>query len=248
MRQKSPETYEEKLAAAPGAARAGDPHQSAGRGEAARQGQADRPRADREAARPGLVRGARHLRPPPHRRLRHAAQPALGRRRGHRPRHDRRPPGVRLLAGLHRLRRLARRGDGREDGQGDGPGGQDRLPGHRHQRLRRGAHPGGRRLARRLRRRVRAQRPVLGRDPADLADHGAVRGRRRLLPGHDRLHLHGQGDLAHVHHGPRRDQDGHGRGGRVRGARRGDDAQLEVGRGPLRRPTTRRAASRTRAT
>ena len=107
---------------APGAARAGHPHQPAGGGEAARQGQADRPRADREAARPGLLRGARHLRPPPHPRLRHARQPPLGRRRGHRPRHDRRPPGVRLLAGLHRLRRLARRGDGREDVQGDGPG------------------------------------------------------------------------------------------------------------------------------
>ena len=34
-------------------------------------------------------------------------------------------------------------------------------------------------------------------------------------PGDHRLHLHGEGDLAHVHHGPRRDQDGHGRGGRA---------------------------------
>ena len=53
-------------------------------------------------------------------------------------------------------------------------------------------------------------------------------------PGHDRLHLHGQGDLAHVHHRPRRDQDGHRRGGRVRGARRRDDPQHQVGRRPLR--------------
>ena len=52
------------------------------------------------------------------------------------------------------------------------------------------------------------------RDPADQPDHGPVRRRRRLLAGDDRLHLHGQGDLAHVHHRPRRDQDGHRRGGR----------------------------------
>ena len=136
----------------------------------------------------------------------------------------------------------------REDVQGHGPGGQDRLPGHRDQRLRRRAHPGGRRLARRLRRRLRPQRQVLGRDPADQPDHGPVRGRRRLLPRDDRLHLHGQGDLAHVHHGARRDQDGHRRGGRLRVARRRDDAQLEVGRRALRRPRTRTPASRTRAT
>ena len=63
------------------------------------------------------------------------------------------------------------------------------------------------------------------RDPADQPDHGPVRGRRRLLPGDDRLHLHGQGDLAHVHHRPRRDQDGDRRGGRLRGARRRDEPQ-----------------------
>ncbi len=61
--------------------------------------------------------------------------------------------------------------------------------------------------------------------PQISGDHGPVRGRRRLLAGDDRLHLHGQGDLAHVHHRPRGDQDGHRRGGRVRGARRGDDPQ-----------------------
>ena len=181
-------------------------------------------------------------------RVRHGEEPALGRRGRHRPRHDRRPPRVRLQPGLHGLRRLARRGHGREDVQDHGPGGQDRLPGDRHQRLRRRAHPGGRRLARRLRRRLPAQRPLLRRDPADLGDHGPVRGRRRLLAGDHRLHLHGEGDLAHVHHRPRRDQDGHRRGADVRGARRRDDAQHEVGRRALRRPTTRRAASRTSAT
>ena len=39
-----------------------------------------------------------------------------------------------------------------------------------------------------------------GRDPADQRDHGPVRRRRRLLPRDHRLHLHGEGDLAHVHH------------------------------------------------
>ena len=172
----------------------------------------------------------------------------LGRRRRHRPRHDRRPPRVRVLPGLHGLRRLAGRGHGREDGQGHGPGGQDRLPGHRHQRLRRRADPGGRRLARRLRRRVRPQRHVLGRDPADLADHGPVRGRRGLLPRDDRLHLHGEGDLAHVHHRPRRDQDGHRRGGRLRGARRRDEPTTRSPASPTSPPTTRTSASRTPAT
>ena len=161
-------------------------------------------------------------------------QPALGRRRRHRPRHDRRPRRVRLQPGLHGLRRLAGRGHGREDVQDHGPGRQDRLPGDRHQRLGRRADPGGRRLARRLRRRLHAQRHVLGRDPADQPDHGPVRRRRRLLPRDHRLHLHGEGDLAHVHHGPRRHQDGHRRGGRLRGARRRDDAQHEVGRRALR--------------
>ena len=116
-------------------ARAGDSHQSPGRGEAARQGQADGARACR-AARPWLVQGARHLRPPPHRRVRHAEKPALGRRRGHGPRDDRRSPGLHLLPGLHRLRWLA----GRRDVQDHGPGGQDRLPGDRDQRLRRRPH------------------------------------------------------------------------------------------------------------
>ena len=53
-----------------------------------------------------------------------------------------------------------------------------------------------------------------GRHPADLADHGAVRGRRGLLPRGHRLHRDGRPDLAHVHHRPGRDQDGHRRGRR----------------------------------
>ena len=58
-------------------------------------------------------------------------------------------PDLRLLAGFHRLRRLAERGVRREDLQGDGHGRQGRLPGRRDQRLGRRADPGGRRLARR---------------------------------------------------------------------------------------------------
>ena len=68
-----------------------------------------------------------------------------------------------------------------------------RLPADRDQRLRRRADPGGRRLARRLRRDLLAQRPGLGRDPADQPDHGPVRRRRRLLARDDRLRLHGRG-------------------------------------------------------
>ena len=40
----------------------------------------------------------------------------------------------------------------------------------------------------------------VGRDAADLGDHGPVRRRVGLQPGHDRLHLHGRRDLVHVHH------------------------------------------------
>ena len=126
------------------------------------------------------------------------------------------------------------RGLRREDLQGDGPGGEVRLPGHRHQRLGRRAHPGGRRLARRLRGDLLAQRPVLGRHPADQPRHGPVRRRRRLLAGDHRLRPHGRGQLVHVHHRPRRGEDGDRRGGELRGARRRGDARGEVRRRALR--------------
>ena len=61
-------------------------------------------------------------------------------------------------------------------------------------------HSGGRRLAALLRRHLPPQRRRLGRDPPDQRDPRALRRRRRLLAGHDRLHLHGAGHLAHVHH------------------------------------------------
>ena len=62
----------------------------------ARAGQAHRPRAHRPAARPRLVRRARHARPPPGARLRHREHPPADRRRGHRLGHDRRPQGLRV--------------------------------------------------------------------------------------------------------------------------------------------------------
>ena len=74
------------------------------------------------------------------------------RRRGHRLRHRRRPPGLRVQSGRHRLRRQPRRGVRREDHQGHGLRPQDRLPHDRDQRGRRGADPGGCRLARSVRR------------------------------------------------------------------------------------------------
>ena len=45
-------------------------------------------------------------------------------------------------------------------------------------------------------------------DPADQRGARTVRGWRGLLARDDRLHLHGEGHVEHVHHRPRRDQDG----------------------------------------
>ena len=103
------------------------------------------------------------------------------------------------------------------------------CPVDRDQRLGRRPDPGRRRLARRLRGDLLAERAVVGRDPADLARHGALRRRRRLLAGDDRLHPDGRGLVVHVHHRPRRREDRHRRGGHVRGARRRHDACDEVG-------------------
>ena len=127
------------------------------------------------------------------------------------------------------------RGLRREDLQGDGPGREARLPGDRHQRLRRRADPGGRRLAGRLRGDLLAQRPVLGRDPADQPGHGPVRRRRGLLAGDHRLRPDGRGQLVHVHHRPRRGEDGDRRGGQLRGARRRADTRDQVGGRAVRR-------------
>ena len=54
------------------------------------------------------------------------------------------------------------------------------------------------------------QRNVLasGVVPQISLDHGALRRRRGLFAGDDRLHLHGEGHLLHVRHRPRRGEDG----------------------------------------
>ena len=88
---------------------------------------------------------------------------ALHRRRHHRLGHDRRPQGLRVLAGLHRVRRRPRRGVRREDPQGDGPRPVGRRAAHRPQRRRRRPHPGRRRLAGQLRRHLPPQRAGVGR-------------------------------------------------------------------------------------
>ncbi len=157
--------------------------------QTARGRQADRPRARRAAARRRLVRRGRRPRHPPLHRLRHGAPEGPGRRRGLRLRHGRRPAGLRLRPGLHRLRRLALRDQRPEDLQGHGPGGRERRAGDRPQRLRRRPHPGGGRLARRLRRHLPAQHPVLGSRAADQRHPGPLRRRRGLLAGDHRLHL-----------------------------------------------------------
>ena len=167
-----------------GAARSGSP--------AARRRQADRARADRRARRQGLVRGDGPVRRPPGHGLRH------GRRSGSRATGSSRAPrrihgrpvfvfaqDFTVFGGslsrayaqkICKIMDLAMKAG---------------VPDHRAQRLGRGAHPGGRRLAGRLRGHLPAQHAGLGRGPADLGDHGAVRRRRRLLAGHHRLHLHG---------------------------------------------------------
>ena len=94
------------------------------------------------------------------------------------------------------------------------------APGHRAQRLGRRAHPGGRRVARRLRRHLPPQHARERRHPADQLHHGPVRRRRRLLARHHGLHPDGRGHELHVHHRPRRHQGGHPRGGDEGGPRR----------------------------
>ena len=107
------------------------------------------------------------------------------------------------------------------------------CPIDRDQRRRRRQDPGGRGRARPVRRDLLPQRDGLRRRPADLADHGPVRGRRGLLPGHHRLHPDGRGHQPHVHHRPGRDQDGDRRGREVRGPRRRAGARRQVGRRAL---------------
>ena len=123
----------------------------------------------------------------------------------------------------------------REGLQGDGHGGRSRLPRDRDQRLGRRAHPGGRRLARRVCGDLLAQRAGVRCRPADLAGDGAVRGRSGLLARDDRLRADGRGLVVHVHHRARRGEDGHGRGG---DASRSSAAQTRTRRGPASRTSS----------
>ncbi len=79
------------------------------------------------------------------------------------------------------------------------------------QRLRRGPHPGRGGLALRLRPDLLPERHRQRRHPPDLGHHGTHRRRRGLLSRHDRLHLHGEEHLVHVHHRPGRHQERHRR-------------------------------------
>ena len=195
----------------------------------------------------GSLRRARRVRPAPLDDLRHGEQPPVRRRRGHRLRHGRRSPGLRVQPGRHGLRRRARRGVRREDRQGARLRDEDRLPGRRHQRGRRRAHPGRRGLSRAVRRDLLPHRAGLRCHPADLADHGGGRRRARLLARAHRLRRDGRQDVADVHHRPGRRQDRHRRGRHPRGARRRshpqhDQRQRALPRAPTR--TTRSTTSR----
>ena len=139
--------FDEREAAEAGrAARAGFALRKRERGSApARAGKAPGPRAHREAARPRLVLRARPLRQAPRVQLRNARAPSLRRRGSHGLWDDLRPQGLRVFAGLHRLRRIAERGLRGEDLQGHGSGREVRLPADRDQRL--GGAPGSRRAS-----------------------------------------------------------------------------------------------------
>ena len=197
---------------------------AAGARQGARARAAGAPAGSRLAGRAGRVR------PAPQRQLRSRRAAALRRWRRHGLRHRARAQGVRVLAGLHGLRRLARRGLRREDLQGHGSGDALRLPRDRHQRLGRGAHPGRRRGARRLRGDLPPQRHGLGRRAADLARDGPVRRRRGLLARDHRLRAHDARHLAHVHHRPRGRAHRDRRGGLVRGPRRRRHARAALRR------------------
>ena len=200
---------------------------------AARRRQAVGARADRSPLRSRHLRRSRQARHPPLPRLRHGRADRPRRRRRRRRGPGRGPPGLRLRAGLHRLRRVAVGDQRRQDRQDHGSGDEDGRAGRRPERLGRRAHPGRRALARRLRRHLPAQHARLGRHPADLGDHGPVRRRRGLFAGDHRLQHHGRGHELHVRDRPGRAEDGDARGSDQGGARRRQDAQRDERRRAL---------------
>ena len=84
------------------------------------------------------------------------------------------------------------------------------------QRLGRCAHPGRRDVARRVRGHLPSQHALVGRHPADIRHHGAVRGRCGVLARHHRLHRDGRAHELHVRHRSGRHQDRHARRGDAR--------------------------------
>ena len=124
------------------------------------------------------------------------------RRRRHRLGPHRRPPRIRFRQGFHRLRWLALGGACRKDPESAGHGAAQPRADHRALRCR-GA---------RIQEGVAAlggyaevfQRNVLasGVIPQISVIMGPCAGRRRLFPGHDRLHLHGARYELHVRHRP----------------------------------------------
>ena len=145
---------------------------------------------------PGTLRRNRQARHPPLPATSAWRTSGARRRRRCRARPRRRPPRLRLRAGLHGLRRVALGDQRRENLQDHGSGDEDGGADHRAERFGRRAHSGRRGVARRLRRHLSAQHAGLGRRAADLRDHGAVRRRRRLFARHHRFHLHGRGARA----------------------------------------------------
>ncbi len=185
-----------------------------------RPGQVQRPRTDREDPRRGQLCRARRLRHPPLHRFRDGRRSPAHRWRDHRPRHDRRPAGLHLLAGFHDLGRFAVQGLCRENLQDHGSRRDRGRTDHRPQRFGRRADPGGRRRPRRVRRHLPQERPRLGPGAADLAHSRALRRRRRLLAGDHRFRHDGPRHLVHVSHRAQGGQAGHPRRRHHRSARR----------------------------
>jgi starch synthase len=156
-----------------------------------------------------------------------------GRRRGHRLRHTSTAAWSTSSPRTSRSSAAASRGPTPEDLQDHGPRHEERRAGHRPQRLRRRAHPGGRGLARWLRRHLPAQHAGLRRRPPDLGDHGPCAGRRGLLPAITDFILMVEGTSYMFVTGPGRHQDRHPRRGDEGGPRRRRDPRRQERRVPL---------------
>ena len=116
----------------------------------------------------------------------------------------------RVLAGLHGLRRRLGEVFAEKIHKLHGPGPVRSAP-HRPERRRRRPHPGGRRLLDSYGGIFYRNVLASGVTPQISVIMGPCAGGAVYSPGDDRLHLHGQ-ETAHVHHRPRRGEDGDRRG------------------------------------